>query len=289
MPASYATVGGVKSAVPRVGARALAATLLVAVVAIAARRHPFAYGRGADNLVHGETIASILTFVLLFGGIAVVIASLVLRRAGPVAAAPRRPWWIHIAWFLALIALLWLAPKSARDVLQRQPTVDRTAARRARPVEVGSRNRDRSTGSGRSTLLIVILGAGSVALIVSGRRPKTDGRAPLDEPDDLGVVRSDVQAGLDVAAYEPDVRAAIVAAFAAIQEALRARGIARSPDETAAEFVGRVLHEAAVPAAPIRGLTGLFEEARYSTHRLGEADRTRAMGHLDEIRSALAQ
>ena len=278
-----------KSAVPRVGARALAATLLVAVVAVAARRRPFAYGQGADDLVQAQTIASVMTVVLLVGGVAVLVASLVLRRGGPVAVAPRRPWWIHIAWFLALIAVLWMAPKSARDALQRQPAVARAAARRSQPEPVGSRTRDPGTSTGRSTLLIVLLGVASVALMATTRRTSARRTTLIDEGPDLGAVRADVEAGLDVAAHEPDARAAIIAAFAAIQEALKARGIGRSSNETAAEFVGRVLRDAAAPAAPIQGLTGLFEEARYSTHPLGESERTRAIDHLNEIRSALAQ
>jgi hypothetical protein len=84
-----------------------------------------------------------------------------------------------------------------------------------------------------------------------------------------------------------DVRAAILGCFQRFCTLLGARGItdqgALTPRELEALAIGRltVSHEAA------EILTSLFEEARYSEHPLGEADRVRAIESLGRIQAAL--
>ncbi len=86
---------------------------------------------------------------------------------------------------------------------------------------------------------------------------------------------------------EPDVRRAIVAAFARLELALEAAGAPRDPGEAPLEYVARVLGELDVPPAPLAGLASLFEQAKFSLHALDEGDREAAIGALEAVREAL--
>lgn len=86
---------------------------------------------------------------------------------------------------------------------------------------------------------------------------------------------------------EPDVRRAIVAAFARLELALEAAGAPRGPGEAPLEYVGRVLGELDVPPAPLAELAFLFEQAKFSLHALDEEDREAAIGALEAVREAL--
>ena len=86
---------------------------------------------------------------------------------------------------------------------------------------------------------------------------------------------------------EPDVRRAIVAAFARLELALEAAGAPRAPGEAPLEYVGRVLAELDVPPGPAAELASLFEQAKFSLHPLGEPDRDAAIDALEAVREAL--
>ena len=87
---------------------------------------------------------------------------------------------------------------------------------------------------------------------------------------------------------EPDPRRAIVAAYLAMTDAAAGCGVGRQPDETASEYLHRLLGLAGAPQEPARRLTAIFERARYSTEVLGEDSRSLAIGCLSEIRLGIA-
>lgn len=70
-------------------------------------------------------------------------------------------------------------------------------------------------------------------------------------------------------------------------EAAARCGAARGQDETASEYLSRLLGVAGAPPAPARRLTGIFERARYSTETIGEDGRTLAMACLSDIRAGI--
>ena len=86
---------------------------------------------------------------------------------------------------------------------------------------------------------------------------------------------------------EPDVRRAIVAAFARLELALEAAGAPRGPGEAPLEYVSRVLEELDVPPEPLAELASLFEQAKFSLHPLDERDREAAIAALEAVRDAL--
>jgi Domain of unknown function (DUF4129) len=95
---------------------------------------------------------------------------------------------------------------------------------------------------------------------------------------------------LDDLRADPDLRHAIIAAYARMERALAAAGTARRPAETPLEYLERVLLSLDASAEAVRRLTDLFEWARFSHHAPEPSMRDEAVDALaalrDELRSA---
>jgi len=86
-----------------------------------------------------------------------------------------------------------------------------------------------------------------------------------------------------------DPRSAIVACFAAMEDALADRGGVVTPQDsdTPSEVLYRGIERASLPEAPALTLLRLFREARFSTHPITEDDRGDADASLGELLRAL--
>jgi Domain of unknown function (DUF4129) len=125
------------------------------------------------------------------------------------------------------------------------------------------------------------------------RPPKTPAERLVDLLDDT----------LEDLEREPDPRRAVIAAWARMERGLAAAGLPRHPAEAPFEYAARVLEAALVPTGqgtlsgfpgPLRPgsvhrLTGLFERAKFSQHRIGEDDRSQAIAALRAVRRDLAE
>jgi hypothetical protein len=65
-------------------------------------------------------------------------------------------------------------------------------------------------------------------------------------------------------------------------------GILTSQSETAREFASSISSKLQMSAEAVRGLTFLFEEARYSDHQITDEKRTAALNHLQSLQQALS-
>jgi hypothetical protein len=79
----------------------------------------------------------------------------------------------------------------------------------------------------------------------------------------------------------------VIAAYVAMQQSLAVTGIARSPAEAPREYLQRVLVASSATEREARTLTGLFEEARFSTHPVSERVRELALSALSSLRAHL--
>jgi hypothetical protein len=86
---------------------------------------------------------------------------------------------------------------------------------------------------------------------------------------------------------DPDPRRAIIRAYARMEAVLARGGIPRRPSETPLEYIDGALRTLAIPAAPARSLTDLFEIARFSDRPIDVSMKRRAIDCLLDIRSAL--
>ena len=92
---------------------------------------------------------------------------------------------------------------------------------------------------------------------------------------------------LDDLYANPDPRAAIIAAYARMEQLFAARGFARDPAETSMEFLGRCVGELRASGAALGRLTGLFQRAKFSPHEVGRPMRDEAIEALTQVRDEL--
>ena len=133
--------------------------------------------------------------------------------------------------------------------------------------------------------LIVVTIAG-VAVVLAATRP---GRRPLRQWRGLSQeqVALALDESLDDLRNEPDLRRAIIAAYARMERALAAGGLPRRPSEAPFEYVERALRELDASAVAAHRLTGLFEWAKFSQHEPEPAMRDEAIDALVAVRDEL--
>jgi Domain of unknown function (DUF4129) len=125
------------------------------------------------------------------------------------------------------------------------------------------------------------------AAVLIRRRLHSQGQeADAEEPGALGRA---VRASIAALESERDPRTAILRAYARMEQSFRRVEVVRARDETASEFLGRTMRQLPVSAGAATELTERFEEARFSTHRLTEADREQALASLHRVERELAE
>ncbi len=80
---------------------------------------------------------------------------------------------------------------------------------------------------------------------------------------------------------------AVIAAWVALEDAVRGAGVRDDDSRTAAELVTTVLRSYRVDRAPLDTLAALYREARFSRHPIGEDQRTRAREALVQVQADL--
>jgi hypothetical protein len=86
---------------------------------------------------------------------------------------------------------------------------------------------------------------------------------------------------------DPDLRRAIVAAYARMEASLAQAGLPRRPSEAPFEYLDRALTALDTSAASVRRLTALFERAKFSHHEPDPAMRDEAVDALIAVRDEL--
>jgi hypothetical protein len=118
-----------------------------------------------------------------------------------------------------------------------------------------------------------------------GRVPRfpIEAAAETDEPGLRDAVASGYSAmrGLD------DARAAIIACYLAMEESLARAGTPRGAADTPDELLARAAGQGLVQGGAAERLTGLFYEARFSSHPMFRADRDGAERALAELAATL--
>ena len=153
-----------------------------------------------------------------------------------------------------------------------------------------------ATHAASALLELVVLVALSIVAVVLGRallrrlrsverhldRPKVSSGPAAPTPD----LTDAVEEGRRMLESGP-IDDAIVACWVRLEEAAAGGGVARLPSETPTELTVRLLDRFDVPEGAVNRLLGLYRTARYSRHRLGEADRVAAVACLQAIGVAI--
>lgn len=87
---------------------------------------------------------------------------------------------------------------------------------------------------------------------------------------------------------DDEPRAAVMAAYANLEQALADEGYPRQRSETPTEHLERVVANISIDAGPVIELGRLYEVARFSDHSITARDRHQAITDLDRVRRQLA-
>ena len=131
--------------------------------------------------------------------------------------------------------------------------------------------------------VVVLILAGAYALRAWRRRRAAAPTAP--GPDALVAA---VDESLEDLERERDPRRAVIRAYERMERALAVHGIPRHPAETPLEYMRRALAALHAQERSVRRLTDLFEQARFSRHRIDAAMKQEALAALAALRDELA-
>lgn len=98
-----------------------------------------------------------------------------------------------------------------------------------------------------------------------------------------------VQQAVNSLRNNTDYEETIVKCYRQMCEVLSGRGFIIGADQTAREFASTVSKKLSLGNDVVRGLTFLFEEARYSAHIINDDQRRLAVNNLDSLENALSQ
>jgi Domain of unknown function (DUF4129) len=126
-----------------------------------------------------------------------------------------------------------------------------------------------------------------VAILRRGMGPPELEEENVDDPGARSAAAEAVRDAIDELEVGGDVRSVVLACYRRFCLLLGARGITSQVALTPRELDRLAVDRLHVSRDASGTLTSLFEEARYSVHSLGEADRHRAIESLAGIRTAL--
>ena len=275
---------------------AIGVTALLAIVAVVAGGRPLSSGSGTSKGLPLAFWSYAFTTLFIVEGLLIligVVALFVFRRETVEAGRYQRHTLRTIVLLIAIAGLL--AYISHRVDLQRllHPNGPTTTTLNSATQTTG-KNAHRHGASqvqhvqfrwDELAIVVAVLIALGVAAYVTRSRlvPVTRRRQAPD------LLAAALEESIDDLRTEPDVRRAIIAAYARMEEALGAAGIPRHHAEAPLEYVERALLSLDTSADAVRRLTDLFEWARFSQHEPEPAMRDDAIDALVAVRDELRE
>jgi len=267
-------------------------TALVAVVALAARSHPLGSGSGRGSGLPStfwDFAFTSLVIVGVGGGVIVMIAYLRLGGGGDVQLTPYGSRTARaIVSLLLVIAIIILRARLWRLLhfhLFTQTTTQRVPTTPGTNVP-GGKHTPSAHGAHFRWEELAVIGAALLAfwavVAIRSRRQVTPLRRTAPE-----VLAAALDESIDDLREEPDLRRAIVAAYARMERSLAAAGLPRRPAEAPLEYLARVLVTLDASRDAVGRLTDLFEWARFSHHEPEPSMRDEAIDALATVRDDL--
>jgi hypothetical protein len=270
---------------------AVVVTLLLAVVAIAARGRPLGKTSGRGAGLPTTFWDYVFTTFVIFEVLLIVLALLALTLFRRERAEPGRGKSRTLLTLVGMIAVAGLLAFAARHIdLSRQrpnplttsiPTLPtRTTGKHKRPAAPHVQFRWEEL----LIILVLLLALGVAARLARDRLGPGSERRHRPSPELLAAA---LDQSLDDLRTDPDLRRAIIAAYARMETALAAAGIPRHRAEAPLEYLERALLTLDASAPAVRRLTDLFEWARFSHHEPDPSMRDEAVDALVAIRDEL--
>jgi hypothetical protein len=270
----------------------LVAIVLLVVVAIASHGRPLSVHHGGEGPTRTFfDYVFTTTLVVEAAGILLLVYLVTQVRGTKPRPSRDRPLLATLV-FIVLVAL-------AAAGIQRLHLVQRHQGSGSPAGSRGGRSPFQATppSAGRDLRVrwdeIAIVGALVLLAVGAAFASRQRGPLPALRRRDAAAELSDViDETLDDLRREPDVRRAIIAAYARMERTLAARGLPRHRAEAPLEYLERALLHLDASAASVRRLTDLFERAKFSPHEPEPAMKEEAIDALvalrDELRAAAA-
>jgi hypothetical protein len=135
--------------------------------------------------------------------------------------------------------------------------------------------------------VFVVLIAGTAVVLIARRKTKRTPRPwRLGRNEEVSLA---IDESIDDLRNDPNLRRAIVAAYARMEYALGRAGLPRHPAEAPFEYVEHALVSLDTSSASVRRLTALFESAKFSQHEPEPEMRDEAIDALMAVRDELAR
>lgn len=271
----------------------VAVTGLLVLVAIASRGRPLRGGSGSGSGPSAGFFDYVFTSAVLVA--ALVVAAVVWafltspvqrrkRRSGPQRVLTT------LLFFALAAAVVWVLSTSGfqkrlRQAQQRTQTSTTQTGPPGATAPQPQNTRGTHLRWDEIGIVLGLLGGLAVVALVDRARRRPPAR-PL-----RGTRREAVSAALDESLddlrSEPDLRRAIIAAYARMERALGAAGLPRRPAEAPLEYLARTLRELETSGPAVGRLTDLFEWAKFSQHEPEPEMRDEAIDALVAVRDEL--
>lgn len=272
---------------------ALLVTLLLAVVAIAARGRPLGKdggngsGAGLPRTFWDYVFSTFVVFELLL--IVLGLAALFFFRRERAEFVRSNPRTLRTVVGLILVAAL-VSYIARRVNLHRLHLAGTSTTTRTPTLTTGPSKIPKSPAQHVHfqwevlvVVLVLLLALGVAAWVTrTSLGPGTRRRGAAPE-----TLAAALDESLDDLRNDPDLRRAIISAYARMERALAAAGIPRDPAEAPLEYVERALLTLDASASAVRRLTDLFEWARFSHHEPEPFMRDEAVDALVAVRDEL--
>jgi len=268
--------------------RAAAVLLLVAIAAIGLRAGGTFSAAGSPQILGLSSHVLYWTIagaevVLALAGIALLIARLIwARKSGVPLRRQRKSLW----WLLLLPLAVWGLAKILR--MRQRQAPPRAQASHLATTPAGAVAHHSQGNPWPLLVLFAALAVAAVALTAYRRRRANPRQAPDEATDPAAApLVAALAAGARVLHEDQDPRAAIIGCYAAMERSLADAGSPPRLADTPAEVLGRATASGLVRSSWASMLTGLFRQARYSSHPMTEADRAAAIGALTQVQADL--
>lgn len=272
----------------------VALTVLLGVVAFAARGHSAPSGGGAQNRSASQLLANTMFTIwfvaMAIGAVLLVYAIAQGRRLRRSKASPMRPFVVSVVFLLPLLLL----------VLGLRFHVIGNNGRRTNPARLTSplnslrkaelkRERNKTIHNPSFEWPVAL---GIIALLVGVTltaflRSKARRQKLVTEVKLVQELREVLDETLDDLRNEADPRKAVIAAYARMERILAAHGLPRRPSEAPQEYLERVLVELKVTQKAVERLTELFARAKFSQHEVDPQMKEDAIDALVALREQI--
>jgi Domain of unknown function (DUF4129) len=266
----------------------LAVTGLLVLAAVASRGRPL---EGGGSHGAGPTAGFFdytFTTIAIGFAVAVIVSAIVAATARPDTRhrpSTGRRYFTSVLAMAAALAVAWLLShgRFQRALQQLQPNRGSQGQVARHPRQPPAGTRGARIRWDEVAIVLTLLAAGG--LVVAFRR-----RGLMPRLLHFGAqerVSLALDESLDDLRTEPDLRKAIIAAYARMEHALAAAGLPRRPAEAPVEYLERALLDLDASTDAVRRLTELFEWAKFSHHEPEPSMRDEAISALVAVRDEL--